>query len=278
MNRSFMGAVFVAAVMSCGLAACTPGVRQPVAVQSPSEPPHPWDNAQRLASLTHADFEKSGYQGIAPHVPALEEALANADQSFRVPDAAVGPIYRLTDGSAEALGVLLIASVDKSSGLAGRQVVAIVNPYPAISYYLGYYYNEIGNFDAALHALDAGLKLPTVENMAVGEHTPLLISERGAALDGLKRWPEALENFKKGASISGLESGQHAVMLRGEGLSLTELGRLDEAEKMYRDSLVSAPSNPNALRELAYIARLRSGGAAVPTGIIRPNPSSPGKS
>jgi len=173
---------------------------------------------------------------------------------------------------------LAVATPDKNPEHAGRDVVAIVNPYPAISYYLGYYYNEIGRFDDALRVLDAGLALPTEKYLVVGEHTPLLIGERGAALEGLKRWPEALENFKKGAGISGLENDQLALMLRGQGLALTELRRLDEAEKMYRESLVRAPNNPNALRELAYIARLRSGGAPVPTGIIKPAQANPNKS
>src|SRR6185312_10316468 len=106
---------------------------------SPSgEPPHPWVKAQQLALQTNADFEKSGTQGIARHVPALEAELANADKSFHMPDSANGPIYRLADGPAQSLGVLALAATDKSSGNAGRQVVAIVNPYPAISYDLGY--------------------------------------------------------------------------------------------------------------------------------------------
>lgn len=277
MNRSFMGAILAAAVASGVLTACTPGATQPgVGRPASGEPPHPWDSAQQVASQTNADFQKSGYQGIAPHVPALEAELANAGKSFNVPDSGKGSIYRLTDGSAQTLGILLLAAVDKKSGSAGRDVVAIWNPYPAISYDLGYYYNEIGRFDDALRVLDAGLALPTEDGMAVGEHTPMLISERGAALEGLKRWPEALDNFRKGASIGGLDKDQIALMLRGQGLALTELGRFDEAEKSYRDSLVSAPNNPNALRELAYIARLRAGGATAPTGIIRPAPPSPG--
>jgi cytochrome c-type biogenesis protein CcmH/NrfG len=47
--------------------------------------------------------------------------------------------------------------------------------------------------------------------------------------------------------------------LRKKGYALTELGRLDDAEVAYRDSLRSQPGNPVAENELAYIAHLKSG-------------------
>jgi hypothetical protein len=39
---------------------------------------------------------------------------------------------------------------------------------------------------------------------------------------------------------------------------LTEQGKLDEAEAMYRKCLVLDPKDSNALRELEYIRRLRN--------------------
>jgi len=276
MNRSLAACILVAALASWGLAACAPGTKQQAVASGESS--HPWDKAQQLALQTNADFEKSGARGIAPHVPALEAELANADKALHMPDSPNGPIYRLVDGPAQSLGTLALAMAGGNSENAGRQVVAIPNPYPAISYDLGFYYNEIGKYGEALRVLDAGLALPTEGILGVGESTPGLISERGAALEGLKRWPDVLDNFRKGASIGGLKPEQLALMLRGQGLALTELGRLDEAEKVYRDSLTDAPNNPNALRELAYIAHLRAGGTTVPTGIIATPQPSQGKS
>jgi Flp pilus assembly protein TadD len=65
---------------------------------------------------------------------------------------------------------------------------------------------------------------------------------------------------------------QRAVMLRGRGFALIELGRLDEAEKAYRDSLNSEPNNARALNELTYIGRLRAGGPTAPSALSTSKP------
>jgi tetratricopeptide (TPR) repeat protein len=162
------------------------------------------------------------------------------------------------------------ASQDKRPGVAGREVVAVINPYPRIALYLGTYYNEIGQSTDALRVLEAGLALPTVADQGMGEFRPHLISERGAALTALKRWPEALAAYDMGAEMTGLEGRLRGRMLRGRGFALTEMGRLDEAEKSYRDSLAVDPNNATATAELKYIAKLRAGGPTQQPGIIRP--------
>lgn len=45
--------------------------------------------------------------------------------------------------------------------------------------------------------------------------------------------------------------------LRGIGFALIELGKWDEAEALFNESLVLEPNNPNALNELRYIAQQR---------------------
>jgi tetratricopeptide (TPR) repeat protein len=152
--------------------------------------------------------------------------------------------------------------------------MAIANPYPSASFYLGSYYNEIGKHADALRVLDIGLALPgPVPGMpAAADHLPFLINERGAALIATKQWPEALANFDKGLAIAPLADRPRALLLRGRGFALTELGRLDEAEKSYRDSLASEPNNARALGELNYIARIRAGGALSATGIVPSQP------
>jgi Flp pilus assembly protein TadD len=66
-----------------------------------------------------------------------------------------------------------------------------------------------------------------------------------------------------------------ARLLRGRGFALTELGRLDDAEEAYRESLVSEPNNPRAAGELNYIARLRTGARPAPGALVKVDPSAP---
>ena len=60
-------------------------------------------------------------------------------------------------------------------------------------------------------------------------------------------------------------------MLRGRGLALTELKRLDEAEAAYRDALALEPGNALATSELQYIA----GASATSPVLLLPNAPKP---
>jgi Flp pilus assembly protein TadD len=65
-------------------------------------------------------------------------------------------------------------------------------------------------------------------------------------------------------------------MRRGRGFVLTELGRLDEAEAAYRESLKIEPDSERAKNELQYIARLKAGGPSAPYALgLTPPPKNP---
>jgi tetratricopeptide (TPR) repeat protein len=139
------------------------------------------------------------------------------------------------------------------------QTTALRTPYPLLRFCLGTYYNDLGRSEDALRTLDAGLALPTpLPDSDLGKTVPLLIGERGAALDVLKRPQDALTNFDRGLKIKSLKAEQHALMLRGRGFALTELGQLDEAEQSYRDSLEVEPNHQPVMNEITYIQSLRA--------------------
>ena len=233
-----------------------------------------WQEAQALAIATQADLRKGGIVAIQAHVPDLEQSLAHADRSFASALSGNDTINVLADGEAEA--AMAAANSAKIPGAAGRKVVVVGNPYRVLTLWLAYYYNEVRKPADALRVPDAGLALPTaVPGMAMGATLPALVSERGVALNALKRWPEALAAYDGGLTIANLKDTDRGRMLRGRGLALTELGRLDEAEKSYRDSLISDPNNALALRELNYIANIRSGRAPAPVILIAPGMPKP---
>jgi Flp pilus assembly protein TadD len=102
----------------------------------------------------------------------------------------------------------------------------------------------------------------------------LLFAERGAVLDTLHRSSDALADFDEALAIPSLPAAMRAKLLRGRGYALTDLGRLEDAEKAYRDSLSLQPNNAVAISEIAYIAHLKSGGAPAASGLTSVQPKS----
>lgn len=234
----------------------------------------PWVADQELAKTVWADIQSGGILGVASHVAEMEKALANARQSIDAARANKDPSFVLTDGTTDVLIQLAAAATDKSRGAV--RVVAVDNPYPTIAFFLGSYYNEIGKFDDAVRVLDEGLASSGALDMGigVGAHEPALLSEKGAALVGLKRWADALAAYDAAMKIDGLDGGMRAHILRGRGFALTELGRLEEATQAYNDSLKLEPGNARAQRELQYIAGLRAGDTPTATSLAPVQPQS----
>jgi tetratricopeptide (TPR) repeat protein len=220
----------------------------------------PWIVAERIIADTKADVAKSGVVGAGPHVADLEQALAGA-ASAKQQALANGIV--LTDGMADTLLSLTAVASEKME--AARvpphtgDTVALHDPYPMVSLYLGSYYNEIGKPLEAIRALDSGLALSTKGGIYVGDHVSYLLGEKGAAFGSLKRWPNALAAYDQGLALPAVPDGSRARLYRGRGYALTELGKLEEAEQAYRDSLTIEPGNPRAEAELKYIAGLRAG-------------------
>ena len=224
-----------------------------------SDNDQPWVSAQEiLEAATHDINASGGIRGVEKDVPDMEKALSTAIPSGTLVEANNGQTIALADGMAEVLIVGVTASK------AGKKVNIIATPYPLIGLYLGSYYNEIGKPEDALRVLNAAISVSDAENLGLAEHIPFLTSEKGAALESLKRFDDALAVYKAGLKLAANSDGDEARMFRGVGFSLTELGRLDDAEAAYRKSLLCEPGNAHAENELKYIAKLRAGNSATP--------------
>lgn len=228
-------------------------------------PDLPWAKDLALFAGTQPELLTGGVMALTPHVAAYEAALANGRQFF--PDGATldHRKYVMADGPTENLLVVLSAAAkhDSAPG-AVVAVTAVANPYPLIGLQLGSYYNEIGKPEDAIRVLDEALSLSPSPDGAVGAHVGDLMSEKGAALDMLKRYSQALDIFDQALASHVLTAHDRARLDRGRGFALTELNRLDDAEAAFRDSLQQEPGNQRAQAELGYIARLRKGGPKAP--------------
>jgi len=81
-------------------------------------------------------------------------------------------------------------------------------------------------------------------------------AEIGYVLNQIGRAGDGLAAYRRARDIAFRYASQRpyrAMALRGMGFSLIELQRLDEAEKLFRESLEIEPGNKVAINELAYI-------------------------
>jgi tetratricopeptide (TPR) repeat protein len=102
-------------------------------------------------------------------------------------------------------------------------------------------------------------KAPLLRAVALAPQNAQFLGELGHVYQLEKNWPLALETFQraeKAAKEFSPEQARNAELgraWRGMGYVLVELGRLDEAEAMYRRCLQLNAQDAMAQRELAYV-------------------------
>lgn len=203
-------------------------------------------------------FSRGGFPALGPHIAALTAVCAHAPDSYpRVERRGRQTVVRDLD----------IPPTSPPDN-AGRNVVAEFNVYGAAYLLRGSYAVELRAAPQAIDILDAGLALQP-DNVS-------LMSEKSQALSLLRRFDDMLTVSDQALAVTDYVSDfERARLLRSKGFALIELDRLDDAEDSYHQSLRLEPDNPTALRELAYIERLRAGGPKVAPGLSTPGAPTP---
>ncbi len=160
---------------------------------------------------------------------------------------------------------LACALRERESGNKKRLVWARPS-YSKAYYLLAFISLETGRKAEAKQHIDRALELEP-------DH-PLLLCEKGLILQTMSEHEEAVGSFDTALRSKGCVTGpEKARALRGKGVSLIDLGRLDEAEQAFTESLKIAPGNRIALDELEYIRRIRAGGrSTAPIGLTPTSP------
>lgn len=136
----------------------------------------------------------------------------------------------------------------------GRTAVAI-DPAWADAYYLkGYALIELGRVDEARANLEKA--------RALSPRNSRYLSELAHAWQADRQWERALELFVEAEDASrispdGLRTEELTRALRGQGFSLIELDRIDEAEAKFKASLAADRNDRRSKEELLYIEQLR---------------------
>jgi tetratricopeptide (TPR) repeat protein len=134
-----------------------------------------------------------------------------------------------------------------------RNIVWVLPSYPKAWYLLAFMAVERQDWTGALEAIDQAL--------ALDPNHPVPMCEKAMILARIKRNEEAYELYKKAESVRPWTPPSiRAKALRGAGVVLIDLGRLDEARTMLKRSLALDPNSNLAQSELTYIDHLQRGG------------------
>lgn len=128
-------------------------------------------------------------------------------------------------------------------------------PYTRMMFLMAMMDVEEGKYDDAMVWLDKALELEPDNPTLMGEKA-FILKHKGNNEEAYGLYMEAVE------SRSWASPTEVASAMRGAGVALVDLQRLDEAEDLLRRSLELDPESVIARKELIYIEGLRGGGTA----------------
>jgi len=131
-----------------------------------------------------------------------------------------------------------------------KEILWQESAYPRACYYLAYVQVEKSDFQKAIESLERG-RLMEPQN-------PKFLLELGVIYGRLKDHSKALDCYRSARIIDSITERDKAIALRGMGVQLIDLGKLEEAELVLKQSLQIEPNNSITEKELAYIAHLKS--------------------
>lgn len=151
--------------------------------------------------------------------------------------------------SAESLGYLLKAAADK------QNAVALSATWADAYFMKGYALQELGRRAEAKSAVQRAVELSPWSSH--------YLSELGNIYELEKNWTKAKETFELAEEHAPLSPDEaKATELgrarRGIAYVLVELGKLDEAEKKYKQCLKDNPNDTKAAAELEYVRGLKA--------------------
>lgn len=139
---------------------------------------------------------------------------------------------------------------------AKRDAIAL-GPTWAYAYFLkAYALVELGRAPEARPLLEKAIQL--------SPQNPQFLAELGHSYIADRNWPLMLEIYERSEQATGIGSPEDgktlelARALRGQGYALVEMGRLKEAEAMYKRCLKLDRNDVKAANELEYVRSLQS--------------------
>jgi len=142
-----------------------------------------------------------------------------------------------------------------TAAAAKRSAVVLSNTWADALFYKAYALVDFRKFDEAKDFLGKALKL--------SPYNSSYLSELGHIYQIEKNWEKSMEIFKNAVKYAEeftpepIKEAELTRALRGIGYTLIELGKLDEAEKIYIECLKISKDDRAAMQELMYIKKLK---------------------
>ncbi|HEV8618612.1 MAG TPA: tetratricopeptide repeat protein [Candidatus Udaeobacter sp.] len=199
---------------------------------------------QEAQTLAKAKKPQAAIEKCNKVIAAFETAYRNKKEKFYC-----------AHTSAETLGYLVMAAAGNNRG-KGPGTARVVSATWSDAYYLkGYALIELGKTNEAKAALQHAVALSPWYSQ--------YLNELGHVYQSEKNWPKAMEVFKLAEDQASLSPDEIKAFelgraRRGFGYVLVELGRLDEAEKKYKQCLATDAKDAAATRELEYVRGLQA--------------------
>jgi tetratricopeptide (TPR) repeat protein len=179
----------------------------------------------------------------AEALPLAEQIIAENEQRY------AGEKKRIFSGQSLAM---IMANMLGASATASDAIDA-GPPYGEAVFFKGYILIDLGRGDEARAFLDRAVSLSPSNPQFLCE-AGNWYAEHHQAARGLELFQQCEDN----ASLANDQPFMRARAARGKGYSLIELGRLDEAEAIYRKRLADDPKDEKAAGELRYIEQQRT--------------------
>lgn len=200
-------------------------------------------NAEELVKMAYASLEKRDTRTAIGH---LDKAIELCQYQYDSKDQKYYAARTVTDT------LFYMATAAKN-----KQQASAVKPLCADALYFKAYASiDLGNIEDAKDYLKRAIDMAPANAMYLSELGHVYQTNRG--------WNAALETFSSAEKMADsfsppeLKKAELLRAKRGVGFSLTELGKLDEAESKFKECLELDPSDQKSANEIKYINQLRS--------------------
>ncbi|MDC7684796.1 tetratricopeptide repeat protein [Asticcacaulis sp. BYS171W] len=209
------------------------------------------DKAAEAAAQTVADkfttfLNKGDRPGILNMVPEMEAVMAVAPAPYYA-ERCDTTITVYTSNMSASLMIGVMAAGGKDDKTKTNINLSGPTPYATLAFGLGWAYADRRDYGRCITVLEDGLKRDPFDEAMIAEHL-FCLAQAGRNEETIAAADKHLGNFMLALSDPG-----KAAILRRKGYALIELGRWDEAEKAYKESLKLDPKNEIAKNELIFI-------------------------